>query len=87
MCFLVPQRRGEFEQFIPRVLPISQAPAELLADYYAWREHRSDFNEDLKRAGSPAAQAGWQKDYFRGSLPDGSATPEHQTRMHLRPFT
>jgi uncharacterized protein DUF6065 len=87
LCFLVPQRRGELEQFIPRVVSISEAPADLLADYHAWREHRSDFNEDLKRADSPAARAGWQKDYFRGALPDGSATPEHQTRMHLRPFT
>jgi hypothetical protein len=86
LCCLVPQRRGELDEFVPRVLPISRAPAELLDHYHAWREQRADFNEDLTRPGSSAAQSGWQKDYFRGSLPDGSATPEHQRRMHLRPF-
>jgi hypothetical protein len=39
------------------------------------------------RPGSAAAQAGWQKDYFRGANPDGSTAPEHETRMRLKPFS
>jgi hypothetical protein len=46
-----------------------------------------ELNADLLHPGSFARQAGWQKDYFRGKFPDGSAAPQHETRMHLKPFT
>ena len=29
----------------------------------------------------------WQKQYFQGRTPDGTAAPSHQTRLHLRAFT
>jgi len=87
LCFLVPQRRGELDRFVPRIVPIDAAPPDLRASYRAWAKDRHQFNQDLQRTGSRAAQAEWQKDYFRGRSPDGSTAPQHQTRMHLRPFT
>ncbi len=87
VCLLVPQRRGELEEFLPKIVSIAAASDELRASYDAWRESRRDFNEDLKRPGSFARQASWQKDYFRGRYPDGSAAPEHETRIQLRTFT
>jgi hypothetical protein len=86
VCVIVPQRRGELDRFTPTIVPIDAAP-ELCASYDAWREGRRDFIADLRRPGSTAAQAGWQKDYFRGANPDGSTAPEHETRMRLKPFT
>jgi hypothetical protein len=87
VCLLVPQRRGELDEFLPKIVSIAAAPDEFRASYGAWREGRRGFNEDLKRPGSFARQARWQKDYFRGKFPDGSAAPQHQTRMHLKTFT
>ncbi len=87
VCFLLPQRRGELDQFVPRLVSIAAAPDELYASYDAWRASRRDFNADLKRPGSPASQASLQKHYFGGVFPDGSAAPQHETRMHLRTFT
>ncbi|XBL81870.1 DUF6065 family protein [Mycobacterium shigaense] len=72
VCLSVPQRRGELEEFEPRIVSIAAAPDEFRMSYDAWRSGRRHFNEDLKRPGSAARQAGWQKDYFRGKLPDGS---------------
>jgi hypothetical protein len=85
LCMLVPQRRGELEEFVPRIVPINAAP-ELHAAYNAWGDSRRKFNEDLKDPESAAVQVGWQKDYFQGKFPDGSAAPQHQTRIHLRAF-
>jgi len=87
VCMIVPQRRGELEEFVPRLAPIDCAPDELRASYDAWRAGRRDFLADLTRPGSAAVQAGWQKDYFRGLGPDGSTAADHQTRMRLRSFT
>lgn len=87
VCLLVPQRRGELDAFVPKIASIGAAPDELRASHDAWRGSRRAFNEGLKHPGSPARQAGWQKDYFRGKLPDGSAAPQHETRMQLRTFT
>ena len=84
---LVPQRRGELDQFVPKVVSIAAAPDELHASHNAWRASRREFNTDLKRPGSPAREASWQKHYFGGVFPDGSAAPQHETRMHLRSFT
>ncbi len=85
LCMLVPQRRGELEECIPRIDSIDDAP-ELRDAYKLWSASRTQFNRELKDGTSPAAKARWQKDYFQGQLPDGSPVPEHQTRMHLQPF-
>lgn len=87
VCLLVPQRRGQLDEFLPKIVSIAAAPDELRAAYADWRERRRDFNEDLKRPGSFARQPGWQKDYVRGKFPDGSGAPQHETRMHLKTFT
>lgn len=87
MCVILPQRRGDLDLFVPRIVPIDAAPDDFRASYNAWREGRREFISDLGHPGSAAAQAGWQKDYFRGFNPDQSSAPEHETRMKLRPFT
>lgn len=87
VCLLAPQRRGELDEFEPKTVSIAAAPDELRADYDAWRASRRDFNADLRRPASLARQAGWQKDYFRGRLPDGTVAAQHETRIRLKPFT
>ncbi len=54
--------------------------------YKQWAESRARFNRDLKVPGSEAARKGWQKDYVRGTTPDGVRAAGHQTKLKLREF-
>lgn len=85
VAMVVPQRRGELEEFSPEVLPIESNP-ELAAAHVAWGESRDRFNDARKEAGSEAARLGWERHYLRGTSPDGLKAQEHRTRQQLRPF-
>ena len=86
LCMLVPQRRGELEQFRPRIRALGQ-DAELRASHERWTRSRAEFLADLITPGSDADRTGWQRDYFRGRTGDGQQVPGHQTRMRLSPFS
>jgi hypothetical protein len=86
LCMLVPQRRGELDEFDPSIVPIDAATDEQ-ASFTAWSKNRDKFNREL-REGDPAEQEQkWEKHYFKGIHVDGSTAPQHQTRLHLRAFT
>lgn len=87
ICMIVPQRRGELEEFVPEIRPISTNP-ELAESRTQWQQSRAQFNKNRQIPHSAAAKQGWEKHYAQGTSPDGlMAPPEHQTRLHLRPFT
>jgi Family of unknown function (DUF6065) len=87
ICMIVPQRRGELEEFVPELRHID-------SDDELQRKHRRFLRS--RDAASQAEQANrvanggkvqWQADYTRGRHADGEAgTPDHQTRRHLRSF-
>ena len=85
ICMLVPQRRGELEAFRPEVRDLGADPATA-ESFRAWLASRSRFLADLQTSGSEAAKRAWQKDYLRGTAPDGTTAPAHQTRLRLREF-
>ena len=85
ICMLVPQRRSDLESFRPGLRQLVEDPA-LARSHQLWAESRRQFLTDLAKPESEAAQAGWQKHYFRGETYEGSHSPEHQTRLHLREF-
>jgi len=85
ICMLVPQRRGELEAFRPEIRDIDTEP-ELLAAYRQWHADRARFLTELRVPGSEAEKQKWQKDYFRGGGPHGTAAPVHQTKLDLREF-
>ena len=82
---LVPQRRKELESFNTKIRRIEAEP-DLRKRYEAWHQSRAQFLTELRVPGSPAAAQGWEKDYFRGTAPDGQRAPEHQTKLKLRDF-
>jgi hypothetical protein len=85
LCLLVPQHRRQLEHFSPEECPIGGDPATR-EGYDSWSESRQAF---LNRPGhdSRRGRVGpWQGHYFRGTTPSGSGAPEHQTKVHLRPF-
>ena len=85
VCLLVPQRRGELEEFSPELSDLDD-DQEVSAEYRKWRESRGRFIEDLAAREEEAVRAGWQRDYFLGRAPGERVVPEHQTKMALRPF-
>lgn len=85
LCMLVPQRRGELEEFQPEIRKIADDP-DTRSSYEAWLRNRAQFLHDLKHPDSQAVSESWQKHYFQGKMPDASTAPSHQTRLRLRPF-
>ena len=86
ICMLVPQRRGELEEFRPQIREIGTEP-EIAGAYQAWHQSRTRFLSDLKILRSEAAKQGWQRDYFQGVSPSGLTATEHQTKLALYDFS
>lgn len=85
MCHLFPVLRGQLETLEPEIVPMEAAP-ELRAEHDAWHRMRGQFLEELPSDGSEAQRQKWQKHYFRGVRPDGSAGIEdHRTKVQLKP--
>ena len=86
-CHIFPVERGLLASVEPEMKQMSSDP-ELERQYKAWNESRVNFNAELKEPGSQAQAERWQKMYYRGLSPDGTAAvDDHITRLRLRPFT
>lgn len=85
-CAFFPIPRGLLESVEPEIRDFDSIP-ETKARYEAWSESRREFNADLPTPGTEANESRWQKDYYRGLLPDGAEGSErHQTKLRLREF-
>lgn len=86
-CMLVPVPRGLVESLVPKRVPIVADP-DTEKGYRAWEKSRAVFLKGLNTRDPEAVKLGWQKDYFRGVRPDGSAHfDDHQTHLSVREFT
>jgi hypothetical protein len=81
ICMIVPQRRGELEEFRPEVRDL-ETHADVQNGYQQWSKSRRQF---LTRQRNEV-DSGWQKHYFQGTWPGGSRTAEHQTKLKLAEF-
>ena len=85
-CFFFPLPRDLIETAEPEIRALDSDP-ELAAHYRAWNEARLQFNRDLEQPGSPATQQRWQKDYYRGAMPDGAPGPaDHRIKLRVKPW-
>lgn len=85
-CSVTPVQRGVLQEFDPEIIPIESDP-DLHEEHALWGKSRQKFNEDLKDPKSYAAQEKWQKSYYRGQRPDGSAGAEdHIIKLRLKEF-
>jgi hypothetical protein len=90
-CLLVPQRRGELEDFRPRFGPVEMMPDR--NGYETWRTSRAEFLRDRQRPAPEGERRNgpdWQRDYMHGTDPAAAANgwrfEQHQRRLTLRPF-
>ena len=85
-CFFFPLLRDTVEAVEPEIRDFD-ADLEVAAEYRAWTEGRIGFNKELNVPDSAARKKKWEKAYYRGLRPDGSAGPEdHRTKLWLKPF-
>ena len=87
VCMLVPQRRGELEEFEPELREFDSNP-EVRAGMAAFnrRRHASMVQSFLAEHVTGAGFPGYEKDYMRGTTPDGEPAREHQRKLSLREF-
>lgn len=85
-CMFYPVQREIIRATTPEIRDLASDP-EFQDAYNRWHESRQNFLKDLTVAESEAVSAKWQKNYFRGLLPDGeSGDPEHATKLRPGPF-
>jgi hypothetical protein len=80
---VVPQRRGDLEQFAPSYRGI-ETDGETECRYAQWVRSRREFIGS-KRI-DPDSTDSWQNHYLRGTSLDGVSAEEHQTSLRLQPF-
>ncbi len=88
-CMVVPMRRGALECFRPEMRDIRSAPRTRAGfEHYTSGRHDLAVRKFLGEYSDDFADARleWQQHYFRGLRPDGTAAPEHQTRLTLADF-
>jgi Family of unknown function (DUF6065) len=87
ICMIVPQRRGELEEFAPELRSI-ESDKDLQRKYELFRSSRSVAKQAEQVARVAAGeQAEWQGDYSQGRHTDGEpGAADHQIRRELRPF-
>lgn len=84
ICCIVPQRRGELEQFDPVVEELAEAPDEHQR-YQRWSKSRDVFL-DLEKSPLSRPRKRGQMHYFHGESLGGERFEEHQNKLNLRAF-
>ncbi len=87
ICMIVPQRRGELENFTPELRHID-SDEKLRRKHETFIRSRDELGQTQGATDSTAAaRLPWQGDYTRGTDTDGATgAPDHQTRRQLRTF-
>ena len=91
--FFFPVQRGYVESFQPRLRSFD-SDTTIKTAYEEAEQRRIDFQQRLsiQQQGNifvPGTEQGreWQRHYFEGKQSDGSKVRDHQTKLHIKPFT
>jgi hypothetical protein len=86
IAMLVPQRRGELEQFSCRMAELSSDPA-LSEGYAQWIRSRMEFLRLQQSGDADALKRRFEKHYLHGTHTSGAPGPDdHQMRRELATF-
>jgi Family of unknown function (DUF6065) len=87
ICMLLPQRRGELEQFAPELRDFDSAP-EIRSAYakFGSARHDSLVRSFIAEHVQGVEHPDYEKHYMQGKAPDGSVAPEHQKKLKLGEF-
>jgi hypothetical protein len=84
-CFITLVQDKPLAEFQPVIRPLARN-ADLLGQYTAWEQHRTEFNAKIYRGDPEATKEAWQRFYFRGEYPDAVAEPpkDHVNKRRLK---
>ena len=83
ICMLFPVAATAAMDTEPEIRNLADDP-ELMAQAMAWKERRDDFMQRFNAGDQATRKAGWQRDYFLGRRPDGSAPDaQHVNKLRL----
>jgi len=82
-CFITLMEHGKLEEIEPKIRKLSSNP-DLVKEYEAWRDSRSDFNARLGKGEENAMKERWQRHYMRGQKVVGENAESHQTKRRLK---
>lgn len=86
VAHLFPVRRDLFDRVTPEIRALQTDP-KTAEQMETWRQSRGDFAARLKNNDPEAVEEKWQKDYYRGLMPDGRKGPaDHKTKLRVKPF-
>jgi hypothetical protein len=85
VAMLVPQRRGDLEEFSAARRDLAGNP-ELLAGYHRWITSRQEFLAAQRDGDLEAIKKKYQKHYFQGKTNDGVSFEGHQKKRTLARF-
>ena len=85
VCTILPYPRHYIGKFEPRLRVVNE-DRKLYDQYIKWREDRLQFNEDLKKEGTEAHEAGWQRSYMKGEDQAGQVFAGHETKIRVKDF-
>jgi len=83
-CFITLMEHKKLEEIEPERKLLSTNP-DLVKEYEAWRDSRSDFNQRLGQGEENAMKERWQRHYMRGEKVTGGGSDTHQTKRRLKP--
>ncbi|HVO87979.1 MAG TPA: DUF6065 family protein [Casimicrobiaceae bacterium] len=81
ICFIFPSERGKLEATEPEIVAVQDHP-DVDAKLREWQARRADLMRELAQSPRELKDA-WLRYYFVGQMPDGTAIPEHRTRLKL----
>ena len=85
-CMFYPVQREIMRAAEPEIRDLASDP-DLQNAYSHWHDSRETFLKDLQVAAAAAVSAKWQKNYYRGLLPDGQpGASAHATKLQPYPF-
>jgi hypothetical protein len=83
ICLVYPVAASAVSETEVEIRNLSDDP-ELQSQALAWKDRRDEFMQRFNAGDQSARKAGWQRDYFLGRRPDGSAPDaQHVNKLRL----
>lgn len=82
-AFIMPVPHNGYEEIQPELKKLSEEP-ELMRQYKAWGESRTEFLHKLSENDAETIQKGWQRHYFKGEIVTGDQRPEGHAHVNRR---
>jgi len=83
ICLVYPVPASAVVDTEPEIRNLADDP-DLMEQALAWKDRRDEFMQRFNSGDQSARKAGWQRDYFLGRRPDGSAPDaQHVNKLRL----